>query len=278
MNKHGYGDADPKRDETIWEFIEEAVNLTKLTDQAGQPATPTKIVVDIGGGYGDVALRIVQGGGRVLYIDKAEEHEMFVAHKYNEMADSPTLGQLKTVVGSLPYPTSHYAADLSTRMFLNRELQNEQIVAVGSFSSMMYLSDTDTTELLEWVYNSLPSQGKFYITGVSAYSNVFPGYEPIHEGKMELFRENPKAYPFPGYVRNVYFSQEMKKFVTKKYKKSYPNDFHFLDPEVLSFHAKKQGFIVEEAKFYRRDYPERLRYRGSNPDVGEMVRVILKKP
>ncbi len=70
----------------------------------------------------------------------------------------------------------------------------------------------------------------------------------------------------------------MAPYLPENYLEMYPPTFHFTIPEVMDYYAQKIGFEVEKSGFLRRTYPERLRYLGSLPDVGEIAYGVYVKP
>eukprot|EP01137_Pigoraptor_chileana_P034552 Opistho-2@27285 len=82
--------------------------------------------------------------------------------------------------------------------------------------------------------------GKVYITALSPYTTSYLKFVPQYEqGKKE-------GHPFPGYISD-------RRGIYDGYPTLLPNEFHGLDPDVLSRVYRAAGFEIEKAEFYSRE-------------------------
>jgi hypothetical protein len=257
-------------------FVERAVSRTQLSRAQKQP-----FALEIGGAFADLGKQILAGRRHYFYIDMEEGHKDFAIDNLDSLG--PTEGGYHTQIAQFPIlPGSSFEKNFQ----LN--LSARSITDIGLFSVAMYFSGQELVEFLKWAYKTLPSGGRLYLTAVSPFCNLFPGYEATYlENRArfiaakrkgsEYLASRPLSERFPGWIPNV-TTPEFSPFLPPNYLKMYPKFFHSLEPIVLSYYAKQAGFNIIRSGFLRRKFPERLIYRGERKNVGELSSLIVEKP
>ncbi len=265
-NKHGY--ADPLRtSETQEEFVTHAIENTS------RPLSSTQknpIALEIGVGFAPLGPRIIKAGGRYFAIDLDEAHIEYTDEQLE--AAQTKENQFETAVGRIPFTPDQW--ELNAK--LNDILDSNEITDIGLFQVAMYMSGEEIIEFLKWAFKILPSGGRVYMTGASAYGNAFPQYEDRYHRKLRNFFKMSEIEPFPGWIPRL-TSPSMAPHTPAGFLDQYPEYFHIFDHRVFEVYAKQIGFKTE-GKFLRKLIPSRFIYTGPTPHVGELSSLVLEKP
>ncbi len=271
LNKFGF--AETQFNNTQKAFIERAVERAQPSPPR-QPGTFFRrqpVVLEIGGAYGDLGLEIVRRGGYYFYADRSEEQAAIAEGRLAEASKYDS--QFNTFQAQFPLDRARDGATIDR---LHENERGFEIVDIGMFSVAMYMSGPQLEDLFSWAFEKLPSGGRFYLTAISPYANLYPGYESRYDTLHAQFKRFKFIQPFyPGWVEDV---TTLGEHLPEGYLDKYPSYFHQLHPEVLEFLAEGTGFQVVESKFLRREFPERLKYVGKKKNVGELSSLIVEKP
>ncbi len=272
-NKRGF--ADTKFNETQLKFVARAKERAPLRIASGGGFQRQPMVLEIGMAYGDLALEIVKPdrktnspGAFYFGIDMERVHVDIAESRLSKAQVHSS--QYQTLRAEFPIA----ADDLETRATLASEFQTFAITDIGMFSVAMYLDPEKLQQFMNWAFDLLPSGGRLYLTAISPYANLYPGYESTYLHRRDFLKDS-----FPGWIPDVRVP-EMRPFLPnlEEYLLKYPTFFHLLEPKVLEQCGLAAGFVEIKAKYLRRLFPENLVYRGNDPSVGELSSFIGVKP
>ncbi len=266
LNTRGFGDSALNR--TQQAFVKRAAQRAQRVTRSSGGYRRQPVALEIGMGFGDLGIKVLSKGAFYLGIDMDPRHVQLANER---LADKEDLldSQFHTTVGTFPI-TPNDSEDLVE--YLKGFQQAMEIADIGAFSVDMYWSGDELVQFMEWAFETLPSGGKLYMTGVSPFCNLFPGYEAIYTHRRDVLRER-----FPGWIPDIN-QLELAGWDREKYLSMYPAFFHLVDTTVLKREGRKAGFKNIHVRYMRRLYPERLRYRGDTPGVGEIASFIGTKP
>ena len=200
-------------------------------------------VLDIGAGFGAATLAALSAGASVV----ANDIDGDSLRALRLRACSPHLERLVLKVGRFPYelefPAGHFAAVHASNMLHFLEPRDIEVGIRG---------------IREW----LVPGGKVFVMVNSAYIENFKGFIPVFEKKKA------DGEPWPGWI------DDLSRYSSHPTLKHLPTQIHVFDAETLAQAFCSCGFIVEEAREFRRSgLPPQLRFDGR-----ENILLVGRKP
>jgi predicted SAM-dependent methyltransferase len=200
-------------------------------------------VLDIGAAFGVCTLPALATGATVIACDVERRHLSALMENCPE-ADRPRLVPLIT-----SFPDGPYLAD-------------ESIGAVHAANLLNYLTGTELVRAAELLFRMLRPGGQVFTVSGTPYAANVQEFIPVYEENRRRGEE------WPGEAHNLH------SLCAHPSVDDLPEFLHLLDDEVLRRVFERAGFIVTEARMYKRaGLPDYLRWDGR-----ENVGVIARKP
>jgi SAM-dependent methyltransferase len=235
-----------------WEFFHCSLNnlgmvSTWIDDCAREfinyAGAQTGPVLELGAGYGAVAIEALKAGGTVIVNDLEMRHLEIIYNKtpVELKAHLTLMPGFFPEVFTMPHDSLH-----------------------GCFTSRMlgHLTPVQLRDGLKRLFDSLIVNAKFFIVLGTLHTRTFKYLIPQYEKRVLQGDE------WPGYFTGL---KKYARYITRPY---IPDILNFLDERVLKRELEAAGFVVLKAySFERTDIPKPLRYDGR-----EGFAVIAQKP
>lgn len=219
-------------------------------------------VLEVGGGLGFLARKLVGHGVHYLFNDMSKVHCDLAERHIRPMAQYPT--QYRVFPGAFPNELQK-----EERV----ELRARRIVGIGAFMVLHFMTGDQIKTLFDEFWAILPRGGRIFLTAATPYNGHLRGFQDEYARRRELPRSDPKAR-FPGEITDAHVYLD---------KEKYPKFLHVLEPDVL-FRAVKDSpdgirrFTLVNVFDIRRPNPPEQRWLGGYRDgKTELMGLILEK-